>query len=180
MTKFSLRQNFFLHCHRRRSMVRLIPLLKRVFFCPKIQREALGRPSPAYPRRPALACRLFLARDRHHIRQIKRRKTVTPYKNKKFPLELSKIALFLRYIYRGKNHAPPHPMLHPVGATLAVAHSAAPHVTSRRGDPCGRPLCRTPCNPSVGAGFYPARSRFSAGADASARPPLFLILVNVF
>ena len=33
-------------------MVRLIPLLKRVFFCPKIQREALGKPSPAYLRRP--------------------------------------------------------------------------------------------------------------------------------
>ena len=52
MTKFPLRQIFFLHCHRRRSMVRLIPLLKRVFFCPKIQRKVLGKPSPAYPRRP--------------------------------------------------------------------------------------------------------------------------------
>ena len=46
MTKFPLRQIFFLHCHRRRSMVRLIPLLKRVFFCPKIQRKA---PSCIFP-----------------------------------------------------------------------------------------------------------------------------------
>ena len=134
MTKFSLRQNFFLHCHCRRSMVRLIPLLKRVFFCPKIQREALGKPSPAYPRRPATASRLFLARDRRHICQIKHRKTVTPHKNKKFPLELSKIALFLRYIYRGKKHAPPHPMLHPVGADASV-RPPIPY--------------RTPCNPPV-------------------------------
>ena len=75
-------------------MVRLIPLLKRVFFCSKIQRKAPSCISPA-------------------------------------------------------------------------ARSSAPHVTSRRGDPCGRPLRRTPCNPFV-------------GADASVRPPgLYRISNNV-
>ena len=84
-------------------MVRLIPLLKRVFFCPKIQREALGRPPPAYPRRP---------------------------------------------VYR----TPCNPS---VGAGFYPARSSAPHVTSRRGDPCSRPLRRTTCNPPVGAGGCP-------------------------
>ena len=193
MTKFPLRQNFFLHCHRRRSMVRLIPLLKRVFFCPKIQREALGKLSPAYPRRPvyrtpcnpSVGAGFYPARSsallvtdagrcghrplrnpigKHSVgADASVRPSIpyrTPCKNPVIAKPVRTLAVAIRIprpqapLPKGGCHgkavtggfflrtsctlrragcphpaAPPHPMLHPVGATLAVAHSAALLVT---------------------------------------------------
>ncbi len=112
-------------------MVRLIPLLKRVFFCPKIQREAPSCISPA-ARLPKFLLRF--RRGRRPRRPVYR----TPCKPSVgagfYPARSSAPLVTPRRAGCPHPAAPPHPMLHPVGANASVRPSI-PHRT-----PCKTPL----------------------------------------